>query len=84
MSETPGPPSGIAAPDLPSLDWRTQLKRTFLRALIASLVTCATIAILVLLLGEFGPTTGRILGTLAALAVHSGIAMRKERKPAGA
>lgn len=54
---------------------RLRLKRVFLWALVASLVTCTAIAVGVLLFGQFNETTARILGTLAALAVHSAIAL---------
>lgn len=54
---------------------RLRLTRIFLWSMIASLATCAAIAIVVLLLSTFNRTTGRILGTLGALAFHSGVAM---------
>lgn len=54
---------------------RFRLRRVFLRTLVGSLATCAAVAVGALLLGEFNETTARILGTLAALAVHSGLAM---------
>jgi len=54
---------------------RLQLKRWFLRTLVISLGTCAFVAVVALLLGRFNETTARILLTLGALAVHSGIAM---------
>lgn len=57
------------------LQGRLRLKRLFLIALVASLTTGAVIAIGILLFGTFNQTNTRILGTLAALAVHSGIAM---------
>ena len=57
------------------LESRLRLKRLFLQAMIVSLVTGALIAVAILLFGTFNKTTNRILGTLAALAVHSGIAM---------
>jgi predicted RNA-binding Zn-ribbon protein involved in translation (DUF1610 family) len=56
------------------LESRLRLKRVFLQAMIASLVTSALIAVGILLFGEFNQTTNRILGTLGVLAVHSGIA----------
>ncbi len=52
-----------------------QLKRWFLRVLVISLTTCALVAVAALLAGQFNRTTGRILLTLGALAVHSGVAM---------
>ncbi len=61
------------APDVSA--GRIRLRKLFLRGLVTSLTSCALIAVGVLLFGEFNETTGRILGTLLALAVHSGIAM---------
>jgi hypothetical protein len=58
-----------------ALESRLRLKRWFLQAMIASLVTSALIAVGILLFGEFNRTTGRILGTLGVLAVHSGLAL---------
>jgi hypothetical protein len=52
-----------------------RLKRLFLRALIISLVCCALVAVIALLAAAFNETTGKILVTLGALAVHSGFAM---------
>jgi hypothetical protein len=54
---------------------RLRLKRVFLLTLVLSLTTCAVVAVLVLLLGTFTEFTGKVLTTLGALAVHSGIAM---------
>ena len=54
---------------------RLRLKQWFLRILIISLTSCALVAVVVLLVGTFNKTTWRILQTLCALAVHSGIAM---------
>ncbi|MCK4340795.1 MAG: hypothetical protein KAY37_03620 [Phycisphaerae bacterium] len=54
---------------------RLRLKRWFLRVLVISLTTCAFVAVIALLLGTFNETTARILLTLGALAVHSGVAM---------
>lgn len=54
---------------------RLRLKRLFLWGLIISLTTCTAIAVAVLLVWKFDETTGRILGTLAAVAFHSGVAM---------
>jgi hypothetical protein len=54
---------------------RLRLKRVFLRTLVASLSTCAVVAVLVLLLGTFTEFTAKVLTTLGALAVHSGMAM---------
>lgn len=51
------------------------LKRWFLRTLVVSLTSCAVVAVVALLLGQFNDTTGRILLTLVALALHSGVAM---------
>lgn len=59
----------------PSAWSRLRLKQVFLRSLVISLTACAVVAVAALLWGTFNRTTGRILGTLAALAVHSGIAM---------
>ncbi len=64
-----------------------RLKRLFLLSLVASLSTCALVAIAALLLSQFNQTTGRILGTLAALGFHSAMAMvcaaslEKQRRP---
>jgi hypothetical protein len=66
------PPADAAADTLES---RLRLKRVFLQAMIASLVTSALIAVGILLFGEFNQTTSRILGTLGVLAVHSGLAL---------
>lgn len=52
-----------------------RLKRLFLQAMIWSLVGCALIAVFLLLLGDFNEFTGRVLATLLALAVHSGLAL---------
>ncbi len=54
---------------------RLRLKRVFLRTLVLSLTACALVAVVALLIGQFTQTTGRILGTLGALAFHSGFAM---------
>lgn len=54
---------------------RLSLKRRFLLSLVISLTACAATAIAALLLSTFNQTTARILGTLLALAFHSGIAM---------
>jgi hypothetical protein len=54
---------------------RLRLKRVFLWALVASLTTCAAIAVAALLFARFNETTARILGTLGALAFHSAVAM---------
>lgn len=58
-----------------ALETRLRLKRVFLRTLIVSLVTGTAIAVAVLLFGTFNQTTGRILGTLGVLALHSALAM---------
>lgn len=58
-----------------AVESRLRLKRVFLRSLIISLAACALIAVGVLLFGTFNRTTGRILGTLGILAVHSGAAL---------
>lgn len=50
-------------------------KQWLLRLLIVSLAACALVAVLVLLFGSFNETTARILLTLGALALHSGVAM---------
>ncbi|MBK9118252.1 MAG: hypothetical protein IPM18_01430 [Phycisphaerales bacterium] len=52
-----------------------RLKRFFLKGLVWSLASCALLAVFLLLLGEFNDFTGRVLGTLLALAVHSGLAL---------
>lgn len=62
------------ADDAPALA-RLRLKRWFLRTLVISLGACAFVAVLALLLGRFTETTARILLTLGALALHSGVAM---------
>jgi hypothetical protein len=54
---------------------RLRLKRVFLRTLVLSLATCALVAVFVLLLGQFSELTGKVLVTLGALGVHSGMAM---------
>ncbi len=54
---------------------RIRLKRWFLRTLVISLTAGALVAVVALLLAQFNETTARILLTLAALALHSGIAM---------
>ncbi len=54
---------------------RLRLKRWFLLTLVISLSVCAFVAVLVLLLGEFNDTTVRILLTVMALALHSGVAL---------
>ncbi len=51
---------------------RLHLRRLFLRAAIASLAIGGLIAVAALLLNQFDETTGRILGTLVALAFHCG------------
>jgi hypothetical protein len=65
----------FAGTDHELLESRLRLKRVFLQAMIASLVTSALIAVGILLFGEFNQTTNRILGTLGVLAVHSGLAL---------
>lgn len=63
-------------PPVPSpITPRLELRRLFLRAAIASLAIGGLIAVAALLLNQFNETTGRILGTLAALAFHCGIAI---------
>lgn len=73
------PPVGQAdvpqAGDRRDVSARLRLKRRFLRTLVVSLTTCAVVAVVALLLGQFNRTTARILLTLGALALHSGIAM---------
>jgi hypothetical protein len=71
------PPSAALATTAPadSLARQLRLKRIFLRVLVVSLTACAAIAVGVLLFATFGTTTIRILSTLFALALHSGIAM---------
>jgi hypothetical protein len=54
---------------------RLRLKKVFLRTLVLSLTACALVAVVALLIGNFNETTARILSTLGALAVHSGMAM---------
>ncbi|UCD29928.1 MAG: hypothetical protein JSV03_05485 [Planctomycetota bacterium] len=54
---------------------RLRLKRSFLLSLVVSLTLCAVIAIGALLLNQLNKTTWQILGTLASLGFHSGIAM---------
>ncbi len=54
---------------------KLHMRKLFLRGLVWSLAAAALIAICVLLFGEFNRTTGRVLGTLAALALHSGLAL---------
>ena len=54
---------------------RLRLTRWFLRVLVISLSACALVAVVALLLGNFNETTARILLTLGALALHSGVAM---------
>ena len=54
---------------------RLRLKKVFLRTLVLSLTACALVAVVALLIGTFNETTARILSTLGALAVHSGMAM---------
>lgn len=54
---------------------RLRLKRVFLRTLVLSLTACALVAVIALLIGEFNQTTQKILLTLGALALHSGMAM---------
>jgi hypothetical protein len=61
--------------DVDSLSRRLRLKRLFLIALVASLATCTAVAVGVLLFGQFGRITLRILGTLGAVAFHSAVAM---------
>lgn len=51
------------------------LRSLFLRALVTSLAAGGLVAIAALLFATFTQTTGRILGTLGALAVHCGLAM---------
>ncbi len=58
-----------------SVAQRLRLKRWFLRTLVISLVFGALVAVLTLLLGNFGKLTARVLLTLGGLALHSGIAM---------
>lgn len=67
---------------------RLRLKRVFLLALVFSLGTCALIAVIVLLVGEFNEFSAKVLLTLVSLAVHSGVAMvcahglERQRQPA--
>lgn len=62
-------------PESEAVESRLRLKRVFLLSLIFSLAACALIAVGVLLFGQFGSVTARILGTLGVLAVHSGAAL---------
>lgn len=68
-------PPTPSSPSADAFDRFLHLKRVFLRTLVVSLLACAAIAIAALLLQTFGRTTFRILGTLAALAIHSGLAI---------
>ncbi|MCG3128960.1 MAG: hypothetical protein CHACPFDD_03856 [Phycisphaerae bacterium] len=68
------PPTAISSP-AEAFERFLHLKRVFLRTLVVSLVACAGIAVAALLLQTFGRTTFRILGTLASLAIHSGVAI---------
>ncbi len=70
----PQPMVNTTVPDNDLSQWLL-LKRWFLRTMVVSLVICALIAVVLLLVGTFNQTTARILGTLAALAVHCGVAM---------
>lgn len=54
---------------------RLRFKRAFLIAAIASLGLGGAIAVAALLLNSFNETTGRILGTLGAMAYHCGAAI---------
>ncbi len=63
------------APSTPGSVERLRLKRWFLRGLIISLAACAFIAVIALLVGRFNELTGKVLLTLAILALHSGIAL---------
>lgn len=65
----------VVVPSADSTRLRLRLKRFFLRTLVLSLTTCALVAVAALLAGSFNDTTGKILSTLGALAVHSGVAM---------
>ncbi|HOW73831.1 MAG TPA: hypothetical protein PKY77_24780 [Phycisphaerae bacterium] len=67
--------SSVEAQSTQALAVRLRLKRKFLIALIVSLAASAAIATGVFLFGKFDETAFRILGSLAALAVHSLIAM---------
>ena len=64
-----------AEPTTDAVRARLRLKRVFLRTLVLSLTACALVAVVALLVGKFNDTTARILLTLGALALHSGIAM---------
>lgn len=70
----PRDPDSASVADARSSRFR-RAKQVFLRMLVISLAVCATVAVTVLLAGTFSDLTARVLGTLVALAVHSGIAM---------
>jgi hypothetical protein len=70
MSETPTPsvtPAQAAK--------RLQLKVVLLWSLVASLGSCALLAVILLLVGTFNNLTERVLFTLGALGFHSGMAL---------
>ncbi len=68
MGSSPNRASSMSWLDLPP-----GARRVFLWSMVAGLVGCALVAIFVLLYGEFDRTSGRILGTLAALAFHCAV-----------
>ncbi len=71
-----GPEAGVTGgKSAPPADAHLRLKRVFLRTLVISLATCAFVAVAALLIGEFTELTGKILFTLGALALHSGMAI---------
>jgi len=67
MNQPPSRDSAMGWLDLPP-----RARRIVLWSMITGLVGCALVAIFILLFGEFNRTTGRILGSLGALAFHCG------------
>jgi hypothetical protein len=68
-------PNASAAQTAEQTASRLRLKTVFLRTLVISLATCAFVAVVALLAGTFTELTGKVLITLGALALHSGLAM---------
>jgi hypothetical protein len=68
-------PNASAAQAAEKTASRLRLKSVFLRTLVFSLTTCAFVAVIALLVGKFTEFTGKVLLTLGALALHSGLAM---------
>jgi hypothetical protein len=52
-----------------------EFKKFFIYTLIFSLIICASVAVVAVLMGEFTDTLGKVLGTLGMIVIHTLIAL---------